>query len=1100
MKHWTWAGQAFHFRRIVSSILVFCMMFSFCALVSAGPAPTPAAAIEVGSVAGARGDTVSVPVYLDPGSHEVIYYKIRLEFDFNVLEVSSSNPVTDQTSTDPDFDSFDYETTSSGIVKVEFSGGLATTITQKQQVFTINFKIKPGAASGDSIVTIDYYQIQDDNAQILTAQTKTGKVTVTVNTAPTASAVSIAGTAKAGYELTGNYTYADANDDEEGATTFQWYAADDASGTNKAAIPGATNETFVPTFAQQGKYITFEVTPVALTGETTGTAVSSAAVGPVSMNTVTVAIGSVSGAVGQTVDVPVSVTAASPGVGAYGMQIDFDKNALEVASIRQESGGELFGTNYSNTGGSLTVAWADASGGDSPIAAGRKLFTVTFKIKDTATLGDKALTVATEDATHFTFTDPAAVEMDKTLNQGKVTVTLPVNTAPTASDVSITGTAKAGYELTGNYTYTDADDDEEGATTFQWYAADDANGTNKAAIAGATNGTFVLTSAQQGKYITFNVTPVALTGETTGTAVSSAAVGPVSMNTVAVAIGSVSGAVGQTVDVPVSLTAASPGVGAYNMQIDFDKNALEVASIRQESGGELFGTHFSNFDGWLAVAWADAAGGDHPIAAGQKLFTVTFKIKDTATLGDKALTVATEDKTHFTFTDPATIEMGKTLNTGKVTVTPYVPSSNPKPSDSSGIRVIVNGKEQEQIATGATTQEDGKTVLTVTVDTAKLTAQLAKEGDKPVIVIPVTTSGADKVSAVLTGDAVKALENKMAILELQTPNGKYKLPAAQIDIDRLVAQFGGKVNLSEIVVHVDIAISNDAAAKLAESAAEKGKFSIVVPPVDFTVTASYNGKTVEVNKFSSYVEREIPLPEGVNPNKITTGVVVEQDGTVRHVPTKVIVINGTSYASINSLTNSTYTVVWHPLEFLDVANHWAKAAVNDMGSRMVIEGTGEGLFSPDRDITRAEFAAVLVRGLGLKMENSSAEFSDVNTSNWFSSAINTAYAYKLISGYEDGTFRPNDKITREQAMTILARAMKITGLKATLSAQSEDATLQAYADASNVSNWAHSSAADSVQAGLVSGRSATELAPKAFITRAEVATIIQRLLQKSDLI
>ncbi|MFC5404811.1 S-layer homology domain-containing protein, partial [Cohnella soli] len=79
-------------------------------------------------------------------------------------------------------------------------------------------------------------------------------------------------------------------------------------------------------------------------------------------------------------------------------------------------------------------------------------------------------------------------------------------------------------------------------------------------------------------------------------------------------------------------------------------------------------------------------------------------------------------------------------------------------------------------------------------------------------------------------------------------------------------------------------------------------------------------------------------------------------------------------------------------------------------------------------------------------------------------------------------------------------AMKITGLKAKLSTQSEDATLQAYADASDVSGWARSSVADSVQAGLVSGRSATALASKAFITRAEVATIIQRLLQKSDLI
>ncbi|UUZ83713.1 cadherin-like beta sandwich domain-containing protein [Paenibacillus sp. P26] len=176
-----------------------------------------------------------------------------------------------------------------------------------------------------------------------------------------------------------------------------------------------------------------------------------------------------------------------------------------------------------------------------------------------------------------------------------------------------------------------------------------------------------------------------------------------------------------------------------------------------------------------------------------------------------------------------------------------------------GFRVIVNGKEYEQIATGSLTKENGQNVLTATVDAAKLAAQLAQEGDKPVIIIPVATVSADKVTAVLTGDAVKAMENRSAILEVQTANGNYKLPASQIAIDRLSAQLGGQVKLSDIVVHVDIAKSDAAKVQLAASTAEKGKFSVVVPPVDFTVKASYNGRTVEVDKFNAYVQREIPV-------------------------------------------------------------------------------------------------------------------------------------------------------------------------------------------------------------------------------------------------
>lgn len=83
---------------------------------------------------------------------------------------------------------------------------------------------------------------------------------------------------------------------------------------------------------------------------------------------------------------------------------------------------------------------------------------------------------------------------------------------------------------------------------------------------------------------------------------------------------------------------------------------------------------------------------------------------------------------------------------------------------------------------------------------------------------------------------------------------------------------------------------------------------------------------------------------------------------------------------------------------------------------MIINGTGDGLFSPDQDITRAEFAAIIVRGLGLKFEEGVTPFSDVKKTDWYSSVIHTAYKHQLINGFEDGTFRPDDKITREQAM------------------------------------------------------------------------------------
>ena len=95
------------------------------------------------------------------------------------------------------------------------------------------------------------------------------------------------------------------------------------------------------------------------------------------------------------------------------------------------------------------------------------------------------------------------------------------NAAPTATSVAYTGTETEGETLTGSYTYNDVDGDVEGISTFQWYRADDVGGTNEAAISGATSSTYTLVSADIGKHIKFEVTPVAAAGVSPGTAVSS---------------------------------------------------------------------------------------------------------------------------------------------------------------------------------------------------------------------------------------------------------------------------------------------------------------------------------------------------------------------------------------------------------------------------------------------------------------------------------------------------------------------------------------------------------------------------------------------------
>jgi uncharacterized repeat protein (TIGR02543 family) len=434
-----------------------------------------------------------------------------------------------------------------------------------------------------------------------------------------------------------------------------------------------------------------------------------------------------------------------------------------------------------------------------------------------------------------------------------------------------------------------------------------------------------------------------------------------------------------------------------------------------------------------------------------------------------------------------TVTVSTRLDTGGGT------SGTPTPP---GIEIIVDGVKQGQLATAQQDTVDGRKVTTVLLDSGKVSEKLNRDNSKK-LTIPVS-GDSQVVTGQLDGGLVKLLETHDTEIQITTDKGSYTIAASQINIDAISEKFGAGVKLEDVTIRIQISEASDAQKAQAQAAAQTDKFQVIVPPVDFDIVVSYKGQSVTLDKFSSYVERTITIPDGVDPNQITTGVVVEPDGTIRHVPTKIVVDGGKHRAQINSLTNSTYAVVWHPLAFADVAKHWAKEAVNSMGSRMIIEGAGNGLFNPDQDITRAEFAAILVRGLGLKPTGGVVPFSDVKAQDWFSSAISTAYGYGLVAGFEDGSFRPNDHVTREQAMVMMAKAMRITGLKNKTSGV--ETVLEQYVDVNEMSSWAREGVIDCFGTDLVSGRNSDMLAPKANMTRAEVASIVQRLLKKSELI
>jgi uncharacterized protein YjiK len=277
------------------------------------------------------------------------------------------------------------------------------------------------------------------------------------NTAPTATNVTISGTAQVGQVLTGSYIYSDAEGDVEGTSTYRWLR-------NGTPIGGATTRTYTPVESDQGTLIRFEVTPVAATGVSLGTPVQSAEVGPV----------------------------AAP----------------------------------------------------------------------------------------------------------------PANTAPTSSNVAITGTPQVGRTVTGSYSYSDAEGDAEGTSTYRWLR-------DGAPISGATGRSYTLVTADEGAMVAFEVTPVAVTGASPGAPVQSQAVQVLAAPAVSAALSTVtanptsiaasSGSSTITVTVKDQSGAAMSGVTVV-LSATGDGNSLTQPAGATNSSGVATGTLSSTVVGTKTVS------------------------------------------------------------------------------------------------------------------------------------------------------------------------------------------------------------------------------------------------------------------------------------------------------------------------------------------------------------------------------------------------------------------------------------------------------------------------------------------------------------------
>lgn len=177
--------------------------------------------------------------------------------------------------------------------------------------------------------------------------------------------------------------------------------------------------------------------------------------------------------------------------------------------------------------------------------------------------------------------------------------------------------------------------------------------------------------------------------------------------------------------------------------------------------------------------------------------------------------------------------------------------------------------------------------------------------------------------------------------------------------------------------------------------------------------------------------------------------------------------------------------------FSDVAsNNFAAPFIQELASRNIIAGFGDGTFRPNDPVTRAQFAAILLKAFpNAPRVNAPINFADVPSNYWGFQAIQNAYATGFLAGFPGGTFRPNDNIPRAQALVSLSNGLRYTA------SQPADTVLQVYSDAASIPNFARNSIAAATERRIVVNFPDVQtLNPNQVATRADVAAFVYQAL------
>ncbi|OAS22106.1 S-layer homology domain-containing protein [Paenibacillus oryzisoli] len=355
-----------------------------------------------------------------------------------------------------------------------------------------------------------------------------------------------------------------------------------------------------------------------------------------------------------------------------------------------------------------------------------------------------------------------------------------------------------------------------------------------------------------------------------------------------------------------------------------------------------------------------------------------------------------------------------------------------------------------------------------------------------------TLMKAKTVYADITGDVISTLIANQQRLAVQTGDVATEFPTVSIPIADMAKQSG--VTADKLKIEIKIEKQPEAVKENGNQWAATHNATVIGEPYKFTVEVNDGSVSKPIVQYGNrYAYQTVPIPDGVT-NLNSLGAIMLLDGKYVTVPVRIV---DATHALIHTPTNTTVMLIQRNTNFADVASHWGKDDIHLMADKGNVVEDAQGKYNPDKLLTRAEFADLLVKSLGLGHQQNatkSPQFSDLPSDPTLQESIRIAAADGLFNGISDGIFAPNAIVTREQMITVLMRFYKEFELDTRISV-----TPPTFSDESQLSDWAEDDVYAANRAGIIDGYENVTVRPQRTGTRAEATALMRRFLQKTNL-